>query len=112
MDLSFLEIGGLIFLFGLAWFWYSSSGAREAGIQSAKSACESEGLQLLDDTVAFASVHLQRKGDGQLALHRVYNFEFSDTGNNRRNGSVVLLGDRVLVVDIGLRLVSAETTVH
>ena len=99
-------------LLALAWFWYDSSGAREAGVRSARDACESEALQLLDDTVSFASLKLQRNDDSQLALRRVYSFEFSDTGNNRRQGSVVLLGQRVLVVNIGLRLVTAETTLH
>ena len=36
-------------LLALAWFWYDSSGAREAGVRSARDACESEALQLLDD---------------------------------------------------------------
>ena len=30
-----------------------------------------------------------------MALRRTYSFEFSDTGNNRRNGSVVMLGGEV-----------------
>ncbi len=106
------DLLSLTFLLLLAWFWFDSSGAREAGVRSAREACESEALQLLDDTVSFASLKLQRNDDGQLALRRVYKFEFSDTGNNRRRGSVVLLGKRVVVVNIGLRLVTADVTLH
>jgi hypothetical protein len=102
----------LIVLGGLLWLWFDSAGARDAGIKAARFACDSENLQLLDDTVAIASLKPVRNDDGQLALRRVYKFEFSDTGNNRRNGSVVLLGARVIVVNIGLRLVSANTTLH
>ena len=29
---------------------------------------------------------------GQLKISRTYTFEFSDTGNNRRRGAVVILG--------------------
>jgi hypothetical protein len=28
-------------------------------------------------------------------LRRTYTFEFSDTGNNRRNGAIVMLGARL-----------------
>lgn len=106
------DIFSLCVLCGLAWFWFNSAGAREAGIKAARIACESENLQLLDDTVAISSLKLQRHDDGHLLLRRVYNFEFSDTGNNRRKGSVVLLGQRVIVVNVGLRLVTADTTLH
>jgi len=37
-------------------------------------------------------------------LQRVYTFEYSDTGDNRRCGSVVLLGHNVSMINIGLRL--------
>ena len=110
--MSAIDIFSLIVLCGLAWFWFDSSGAREAGIKAARFACETESLQLLDDTVAFASLKLMRNDEGRVALRRVYKFEYSDTGNNRRKGSVVLLGHRVVVVNIGLRLVTADTTLH
>ena len=110
--MSWLDLGSLFFLCGLIWLWFDSVGARDAGIKAARFACESENLQLLDDTVAIASVRLRRNDDGQVLLRRVYKFEFSDTGNNRRNGSMVLLGARVVEVNIGLRLVRAGETVH
>ena len=50
--------------------------------------------------------------DGRLLLRRVYNFEYSDTGDNRRNGSVVLLGHRVVLLNVGLRAVPALRTLH
>ena len=106
------DILSLIVLGGLAWLWFDSFRAREAGVQAARLACESENLQLLDDTVAIASLKPARNHDGQIVLRRVYKFEFSDTGNNRRNGSIVLLGCRVVVVNIGLRLVSSDTVLH
>lgn len=106
------EIISLILLGGLAWLWMDSFKAREAGMQATRLACESENLQLLDDTVSLSSLRPGRREDGQLLLRRVYAFEFSDTGDNRRKGSVVLLGNRVLVVNIGLRLVTEGTVLH
>ncbi len=77
-----------------------------------RSACEAEGLQFLDDTVAIAGLKPARNDDGQLALRRVYRFEYSDTGDNRRSGSVVMIGQRVLVINIGLRLAAENRTLH
>ncbi len=110
--MSAFDIFILVVICGFAWLWFNSAGAREAGIKAARAACESESLQLLDDTVALASLRPVRSDAGRLVLRRVYQFEFSDTGDNRRNGSVVLLGSRVVVVNIGLRLVGTNTTLH
>ena len=106
------ELFSLIVLGGLAWLWFDSFKARDTGIRAARKACDSEDFQLLDDTVAISSLRPARDDDGQLTLRRVYDFEFSDTGNNRRRGSVVLLGHRVVVINIGLRLVSSADTLH
>ena len=106
------EFLGLITLCGLAWLWYDSLKARDAAINATRKACESEGLLLLDDTVAISSLKPARDAEGQLKLRRVYDFEYSDTGNNRRKGSVVIQGERILIINIGLRLVPEERTLH
>ena len=55
-------------------------------------------LLLLDDTVALANLRLQRDDDGRLRLRRTYDFEYSDTGDNRRAAQLALLGDEVLLL--------------
>ncbi|MBI5109431.1 MAG: DUF3301 domain-containing protein [Rhodocyclales bacterium] len=107
-----LELLALIFLGALAWLWYDSVHVRDIGIRAAKAACAADALQLLDDTVAIASLSLARDDDGRLRLRRAYGFDYSDTGNNRRRGSLVMLGDEVLVVNTGLRLVAVSPTLH
>lgn len=79
---------------------------------AANKACQSEGLQFLDETVSIVSLKLARNDDGQLLLRRVYNFEYSDTGDNRRSGSVIMLGQRVLLLNIGIRPVPEMPTLH
>ena len=79
---------------GLA-FWIDSLRARELAVQAGRSACERYTLQFLDDTVSFARLGLRRNGEGGLRIARTYTFEFSDTGNNRREGAVQLLGAEV-----------------
>ena len=79
---------------GLA-FWIDSLRARERALASGRAACERSGLQLLDETVSGASTRLARDAEGRLRIRRVFVFEFSDTGNNRRHGSITLIGAEV-----------------
>ena len=72
--------------------WLDSLRARERAVKAGRAACERYSLQFLDDTVSFARLRLRRGEDGQLRLARTYTFEFSDTGNNRRHGAIVMLG--------------------
>ena len=106
------EIFSLLLIGAVVWLWLDSLKARDSAISAARNACGSEGMMLLDDTVAIASLKPDRDGDGQLRLKRVYEFEYSDNGNNRRKGSLVLQGHRVLIVNIGLRLVPDERVLH
>ena len=75
-----------------AFLWLDSLRARERAVRAGRSACERYRLQFLDDTVSFTRVRLARNEDGEVRLARTYSFEFSDTGNNRRHGAIVVLG--------------------
>jgi hypothetical protein len=107
-----LEIAGILMLGVIAWAWLDSLKAREAAIGAARAACTSEGLILLDDTVAISSLKALRDDDGHLRLQRAYDFEYTDTGNNRIKGGVVLLGHRVVLLNVGLRPVPEVRTLH
>ena len=85
--------GVAIFLiFAAIFLWVDSLRARERAVQAGRAACQRYSLQFLDDTVSFARIRLRRDADGQLKIARTYTFEFSDTGNNRRHGAIVMLG--------------------
>jgi len=86
------EAAALLALALGALFWVDSLRARERAVAAGRAACTRYGVQLLDDTVAFAKLRLARDDDGRLRLRRTYAFEFSDTGNNRRRGAIVMLG--------------------
>jgi len=77
------------------WFWIDSLRARERALAAGRSACERNGLQLLDETVCGTGLSLARNDAGELRFRRVFVFEFSDNGNNRRRGSIVVLGATV-----------------
>lgn len=107
-----MEVFGILVLGGIAWFWLDSLKAREAAIRAAREACAAEGLQLLDYTVAISGLKTARDQDGRFKLQRAYDFEYSDTGNNRLKGSVVLQGHRVVILNVGLRIAPTVRTLH
>ena len=96
-----LEILGILIHGGLAWLWFDSLKAREAAIRAAGEVCATEGLMLLDYTVAISGLKPARDENGHLRLQRAYEFEYTDTGNNRLKGSLVLLGHRLVIFNVG-----------
>src|SRR3954469_1973599 len=72
--------------------WVDSLRARERAVHAGRAACQRHDLQFLDETVSFTRIRLGRDDGGQLRIARTYTFEFSDTGNNRRHGAIVMLG--------------------
>jgi hypothetical protein len=89
------EAAAILALVAAALLWADSLRARERAVRAGRSACERYQLQFLDDTVSFARLRLARDDGGQLKISRTYTFEFSDTGNNRRHGAIVMLGGEV-----------------
>ena len=85
----------LLALAALAWLWFDSMRARERAVAAGQRACARERLQFLDETVECTSIRPVRDGNGQLVLRRVYRFEFSDDGSQRRAGSIVMLSGEV-----------------
>ena len=86
------EAAAVAVLASAVWLWVDSLRARERAIAAGRAACGRYGVQLLDETVSFAKLRLARDGDGRLRLRRTYTFEFSETGDNRRHGAIVMLG--------------------
>jgi hypothetical protein len=89
----------LLALLGLGfWFWLYSIRILEIAREAGRQACNRVDVQFLDDTVASTKLRLARDKNGRRILRRTYRFEFSETGNSRREGEVVMLGDRVETV--------------
>ena len=86
------EAIAILLIAGAALLWADSLRARERAVRAGRDACARYGLQFLDDTVSFTRLRLGRDSDGRVKIARTYTFEFSDTGNNRRDGAIVMLG--------------------
>jgi hypothetical protein len=86
------EVAALLGLAGFVVLVLDSLRARERAVRAGRDACRRYELQFLDDTVSFARLRLARDDDGRLKLVRTYTFEFTETGNTRRQGAIVMLG--------------------
>jgi len=84
----------LLLLAALLWFWLDSLRALEVARNTGKRACSDANVQFLDDTVASIGLALARNKSGRRVLRRTYRFEFSETGNTRLEGQLILLGDK------------------
>ncbi len=93
-----MDMPSLLFLALLAavvWYWFDSLRALEIARKTGKRVCSDADVQFLDDTVASIALALVRDNSGRRVLRRTYRFEFSETGNTRLEGRLILLGDKV-----------------
>ena len=83
-----------------AWLWADGLRARERALHAGRNACKRYELQFLDETVALARLRLARDEEGRMRIARTYTFEFTETGNTRRQGAILMLGQRLLDVQL------------
>jgi hypothetical protein len=93
--MDFLSLFYLLVLASLGWYWLSSIHVLEIARKAGRNACDKAGVQFLDDTVASTRINIARNLSGRRALRRTYRFEFTETGNTRIEGKIVMLGDAI-----------------
>ena len=96
-----MDVTSLLFLLVLAvlgWFWFDSLRALEVARNAGRQVCSNVNVQFLDDTVSSIGLALVRDESGRRVLRRTYRFEFSETGDSRREGCLVVLGNRIASV--------------
>jgi hypothetical protein len=94
------EIAAILACVLAGWLVWDTMKARETANDAMRAACERSGYLFLDDTVSLVSVRLVRDDEGRVRLSRVYTFQYSDTGHNRRNGSITLLAGAVTALTL------------
>lgn len=94
MYLSWGTLALLCLAGALAWFWQNALAARERANAAAQEACKRLSLQFLDGTVVFARLSLKREY-GRLLLRRTYVFDYTANSIERRQGFVILAGQRI-----------------
>jgi len=107
-----LETFSLLLVAAALWFLWDSLKAREAANLAIRQTCQQHGLLFLDDTVGLAGLWPARDEEGRAVIRRIYRFEYSETGEQRRPGSITLLGARVTAVAVTVPAPSNNATLH
>ena len=89
------EIAALALAALVGWLAWDALRARERANDAMRAACRARGFFFLDDMVSLASLRPMRDEDGRVRLRRIYRFQFSDTGHNRRDGSITFVAGAV-----------------
>lgn len=93
--IDLLDITLLIMATGIiAWLW-RGHGIRERALLLARRHCSGQGVELLDGNVAFRTLKIQRDRNGYRRLARLYDFEFTVTGEQRLHGTLSMFGQRL-----------------
>jgi hypothetical protein len=93
--MDFMSLIYMMVLVAAGWFWLNSIRVLEIARSAGKQACTKADVQFLDDTVSGIQIRLVRNTSGRRVLQRTYRFEYSETGNNRIEGRVIMLGEMV-----------------
>ena len=91
IHLSYSMLVALVIAAAVAAFWYDGTRAREAANRIAADACRRRSLQLLDGTVALATLRPRIDRHG-LRMERTYVFDYAVEGVKRARGFIILLG--------------------
>ena len=87
----------LLIVGGAAFFFFTAArAAAERAAEIGQNACAAAGVQWLDQAVHATGLRLRRKEDGWLGLERRFRFEYSENGQDRHIGQLVLLGDKLV----------------
>lgn len=84
----------------LTWFWFDSLRTRERAKIICQQACGQFKLQLLDETIALKQIRLRRRHGGQLIFQRLYQFEFYEGDNIRQQGSIIMRGTSLEILEL------------
>lgn len=87
----------LMIVGGAAFFFFSAArAAAERAAVIGRDACQAAGVQWLDQSVHATGIRLRRHPTGWLGLERSFRFEYSEDGQDRHAGRVVLLGQTLV----------------
>ena len=106
-----IEILVLLVLGAGVWYWFDGMRTREIAVAAGRHACNAAHVQFLDDSVSLVKIRLGRDEQQQLHLTRLYRFEFSNTGDNRRPGQVHMMGQHTKWVNLDGEWQAGQATV-
>jgi hypothetical protein len=88
----------LLFIGVLVYSWLASLRISDIARHTASTACNRQGLQLLDGTVALQAIRPYWRNINDFGLQRTYVFDYSGDGISRQSGCVIMQNNRVTSV--------------
>ena len=82
------------------YYWWSASGIKEIALAATKRHCQNMDVQLLDECIALNRLWFKRDENGKNRVWRSYRFEFTVTGESRYDGRIILLGSKILSIQL------------
>lgn len=79
-------------------YWWNTNEQKRIALAAARDYCKQRNLQLLDDSLVFRKLRIERDLRRNRKLCRVYDFDYCPDGKERHTGEIVLTGMRVLRV--------------
>jgi len=76
---------------GGAWLWHNH-GLRERALARVMQHCANLKIELLDGNVALKKIGFVKDASGRRRLARIYDFEFTVTGESRHSGTITQFG--------------------
>ncbi len=82
------------------YYWWSASGIREIALAATKFHCQNMDVQLLDECIVLNRLWFKRDEMRKIRVWRSYRFEFTSTGDSRYHGRIILLGSKILSIQL------------
>lgn len=90
----------LILLILSIWLWRNSMMVREIALNEVRHICHESHLQLLDGGIYLRKIWPTRLENGHIGLLRFYHFDYTENGDNRLQGLVVMAADQLEYLQI------------
>lgn len=81
-------------------YWWHSGAYKGHARALATAHCQSLNLQLLDQSMVICSIWPEKSAQGGFSLRRIYRFEFTSTGAQRYQGSLVLCAMKLRSIEL------------
>ena len=94
INLLWLVLAGLII-----YYWWYSGQYKGRALGLALDHCRQLNLQLLDQSMVIRGIWPERNAMSSLDLRRIYQFEFTSTGEQRYQGQIILIGMELKSID-------------
>jgi hypothetical protein len=85
----------IFFLIGFCWYWFETQKIKAIAFNAVSERCLLNEVQLIDSYVALNGFQIKRDSTGTFRISSSFSFEFSSTGDDRYNGTLIMSGFKV-----------------